>query len=444
MHVLSRIKSRITSPRVRRAYHGVLARYRPLKKGVLDVYRQDHPGIYINWNIFPRRWSNTAKIHWCVTRAVWRERKCYAVLSFLAWPVKAAILAGKMTRQHGLQVKRRTGLGLGGQYIEQIRLAFRHGIAPRAYYFYGLYRQENRKRAPLFIQDHEIGALLRLLNTTADYTLFDDKRRFFAECERHGLPTIPIIADFEQGSPKYVRRDSDGHLPQTDLFAKPALGKCGTGVKVFTYERPGLYRSEDGRQRTGEDLLNDLAEYSRTTPYILQERYVNHPEISNVAPSALCTSRVVTCRLPDGTCEDIIAIFKMPSGDCCTDNFSTGGIAISVDRSSGLLGSAISKSLDAERIDAHPASGCRISGFRIPHWNQVIQLCVKAHAAFSGYAYVGWDVAVTGDGPVLVEGNLNWGVESMQRAHYGPLGETRFAESLLLHIDHRKCFRSMF
>ena len=384
------------------------------------------------------------KIHWCVTRAVWRERRLYAALSFLAWPVKAAILAGKMTRQHGANVKQKTGIGLGRQYIAQIRLALRHGIAPRAYYFYGLYQEENRKQAPLFIQDHEIGLLLRVLNGTADYTLFDDKRRFFAECERHGLPTIPVIADFEKGSGKYVRSGTDRHLPRTDLFAKPALGKCGTGVKAYTYERPGLYRSEEGRQRTEEELLSDLAECSQKTPYILQERYVNHPVISELSPRALCTSRIVTCRLPDGSCEDIIAIFKMSLGDCCTDNFSTGGIAISLDKSSGLLGSGISKGLDADRVDIHPDSGRRISGFQIPHWQQVIQLCLKAHAAFSDYAFVGWDVAVTSDGPVLVEGNLNWGVESMQRAHYGPLGETRLVDSLLLHIDHRKCFRSLF
>ena len=443
MHLLSQVKSRITDPHIRGLYHWAGKKKRLLKRAVVDAYRQDHPGIYFNWTLSSRRWDNMTKIHWCVTRVIWRQRKLYAVLSACLWPFKALVLAVKMTRRHGARVRRKTGVGLSRQFFEQYYLAMRYFIAPRAYYFYGFYDKDNRKRAPLYIQDYERVPLDKLTNGMADCMTLFDKRRFFAVCKRSGLPAIPIVAEFENGKLKHWGEGIDNRLPDTDLFAKPALGKCANGAMLYTYEPSGLYRCSDGTLKNGEKLLENMAETSRVHPYILQKRYSNHPDIAALSPGALCTFRVVTCRLPDGRCEDIIAIFKMPTGNCFADNFAIGGIAISIDKKSGLLGTAITKDLDAERTDTHPDTGRKIAGFRIPHWEQVIPLCLRAHAAFSDFAYVGWDVAVTKDGPMLVEGNTEWGVEGLQRGSGGPLGETRFAESLMLHVNHLRCFRSL-
>jgi hypothetical protein len=104
----------------------------------------------------------------------------------------------------------------------------------------------------------------------------------------------------------------------------------------------------------------------------------------------------------------------------------------------------MTKELDAARTERHPDTGGRLAGFRLPHWSEALALCLKAHASFSAYAYVGWDVAFTDDGPVLVEGNLRWGVESMQRAHYRPLGETLFPETIILHINQSKLLGSLW
>ncbi len=436
MHVLSTTSD---SGNLRRLYRKVRRMLSPLRKAFTDVFTEDYCPLYVNWNLPPRRWDNMTKVHWCVTRAVWRKRKFYALLSGVAWPVKVVVSAWKMTAQYGVQVKENTGTGLGRQFIEQVALALRHFITPRAYYFYGLYEPVNRGRAHLYVQDHEIGYLTAVANDNADYSIFDDKRLFYDRCRKSGLPTIPIIAEFEKGELRRWGEDYES-LPKTDLFAKPAIGRCGQGVEVYRYEESGNYRADDGRLMTAEQLLAHLAGISHDRPYILQERFLNDPDISDLAGDALCTSRIVTCRLVDGRYEDLIAIFKMPLGNCCTDNFSTGGIAASVDRNSGVLGGAMTKDLDSNRSDFHPDTGRRIAGFRLPHWRRAVQLCLEAHAVFPDYAYVGWDVAVTERGPLLVEGNMRWGVESMQRAHYGPLGETRFAESMILQVRRLKCF----
>jgi hypothetical protein len=442
--LLTHIKNIIPSP----LYLKVRSLLLKVKKVLKTVYRalvsDEYCEFYINWNMPPHRWDNMTKIHWCYTRAVWRKKKFYALLSFISWPFKSCIFALKRTRQCGPDLRQKTGIALGRQFLDQVYLAIRYFIPPRAYYFYGLYEPVNRNLGSMYVHDHEIGLLLALLNISHNHKVFDDKRYFFSECKRFGLPTIPIIAEFEDGRLKMPTDIPVKELPGVDLFAKPALGKCGKGVKLFNYvKESNRYRCDDGTMLTQDQIMCQLAEYSKESPYILQEKLFNHPDISKLSPGALCTSRVVTCRLPDGSFEVITSIFKIPTGNCCTDNFATGGLAAPVHNASGILGMAITKNLTAERVDRHLETGQKIAGFRIPYWDEVVRLCLQAHAGFSDFAFVGWDVAVSKDGPVLVEGNLNWGVESMQRAHNLPLGKTHFAESYMLHIKHQDYFHSI-
>lgn len=401
-----------------------------------DLYKEDYCAVYINWKLPPGRWDKIGRMHWHVTREVWRKRKCYALLSGLVWPLKALLSAVRMTALHGATVRERRGIGLLTQFLQQIPLALRHFITPRGYYFYGLHDPENRRRARLYIQDHEIGFLLKSANGNVDYRAFEDKRRFVSVCKRNGLPTIDIIADFEKGRMRWWSELES--LPEADLFAKPAMGRCANGVILYKYVSPNVYIGSAGVARSGEKVLDELSNISEREPYILQRRLVNHPDISAFSPCGLCTSRVVTWRPPDGGCEEIIAIFKMPTGSNFADNFSIGGIAVSIDKKSGVLGSAQTKYLGALRTEFHPGNGRKIAGFRIPFWREGIRLCLDAHAVYPAYAFVGWDVAFTAEGPILVEGNLEWGVESLQRAHYGPLGETFFPEAVLARIEQTK------
>jgi hypothetical protein len=434
----SLLKLRKTLPQSSSLNRRVGSRWRSLRRDISDIFRQEHFGIYIDWTSPAGTGGEISVLHSFVAKKIREKRKLFAFVASMIWPLKALLLSVRMKRKFGMQVRRNTGISLYRQFVWQLSLALRHFIPPRAFYFYGLYEAESRRRAHLYVQDHEILPLLDAVNGKADYAVFDDKRRFFEECSRFGLPTIPVIAEFEDGKLKKWAGNGKGPLPEADLFAKPALGKCGQGVISYSFKGQGLYISEKGIPMSESRVLDDLAEASKQRPYILQKKFANHPDISAIAPGALCTSRIITCRLPDGGFEDIIAIFKMPTGLCCTDNFSTGGIAIALDKENGILGTAITKELDARRVDTHPDTGRKLAGFQIPCWEQVIELCLKAHAVFPTYAYIGWDVAVTDAGPLLVEGNLRWGVESMQRAHNRPLGETRFVGTMLLHLESLK------
>jgi hypothetical protein len=51
--------------------------------------------------------------------------------------------------------------------------------------------------------------------------------------------------------------------------------------------------------------------------------------------------------------------------------------------------------------------------------------------AFPGFPSIGWDIAITPIGPVLIEGNYNWDVVLAQQAGSRPLGGTAFPDRFL-------------
>jgi hypothetical protein len=60
------------------------------------------------------------------------------------------------------------------------------------------------------------------------------------------------------------------------------------------------------------------------------------------------------------------------------------------------------------RTSVHPDSGVVFDGWRIPFFREAMSMVVRMHEYLPGIHSVGWDVAITGDGPVIVEGNDDW------------------------------------
>jgi hypothetical protein len=70
----------------------------------------------------------------------------------------------------------------------------------------------------------------------------------------------------------------------------------------------------------------------------------------------------------------------------------------------------------------------------MPLWHETQRLALAAHRAFHYRTTVGWDIAITPEGPVLLEGNTNYDVMFLQRVHNQPIGHTRLGELLDFHI----------
>ena len=58
----------------------------------------------------------------------------------------------------------------------------------------------------------------------------------------------------------------------------------------------------------------------------------------------------------------------------------------------------------------HPISQVDIVGFRVPMFQEAVNMVKECAKVIPEVAYVGWDVAISKNGPVIVEGNCFPGV----------------------------------
>jgi hypothetical protein len=160
-------------------------------------------------------------------------------------------------------------------------------------------------------------------------------------------------------------------------------------------------------------VTDDAAFHARlldTKQYLVEEFITQHAELTRLSPKSVNTLRIITYF--DGTTSHVLAhAFKMGAG-ADLDNFGQGGIQTTVYEGGRLPYGAFAKA--GERYLVHPESGVSIVGFVIPFYEEALELARTLSAIEPHVPYVGWDIAITPTGPIVIEGNYNSGVFQMK------------------------------
>jgi hypothetical protein len=143
--------------------------------------------------------------------------------------------------------------------------------------------------------------------------------------------------------------------------------------------------------------------------WIIQNRIKNQaPQYAIFHPQSINTFRVITVKSDLGI-KVLRAFFRIGVNGRHTDNFSSGGIIVDVNIENGKLEKfGFFKPGFGTKGTKHPNSHLVYEGFLIQHWEDIVEYVIKAHSLFYGIHSIGWDVAVTDEDIVLIEGNDNW------------------------------------
>jgi len=342
----------------------------------------------------------------------------------LYWYVQPVVLAIAEVRSQHEAVTASYGIGVVRQLAGCVAFTASFRVCPSSYFDYRLFLGECWQRRREYLYYDQMWLLLDWLNRELgprDAADLSDKRRFHDRAAQAGLPVIPVLAEFDRGTISVKASPSDH--PSADLFSKFAARWYGEGACAWRRCADGSYADDQGAHLTLDELYAKLSALSLEYPLILQPRVTNHPELRALSGNGLSTVRAVTVRDTRGRIELTLACFRMPVGALLADNFAAGGLAAPITLHDGRLGLAVFKSRSGV-FDAHPESGAAILGRRLPHWSEVKELAVAAHAEFKTLPSIGWDIAISEDGPVIVEGNSEWGTNVVQMSHQLPLDAT--------------------
>jgi hypothetical protein len=213
-----------------------------------------------------------------------------------------------------------------------------------------------------------------------------------------------------------------------DLILKLTDRASGVGVELA--EHDGERWTIQGISKTRDELSNYLRHKAAQGGAILQKRLINHEAIRPLAGRGLSTIRIVTAVATDGSVELVTAAMRMATGSSIVDNIALGGLSAPVNLRTGALGLATGKDITLGWLQSHPDTGSQIEGFVVPFWSDACALTLRAHSLLSDIPTIGWDVVISFQGPLLLEGNIGWDVELAQSLGQNPLLQTAVGEAL--------------
>lgn len=211
---------------------------------------------------------------------------------------------------------------------------------------------------------------------------------------------IPALRD-PAAVERFLREDA-----RYPLFAKPCSATGSFGSALLTECDGDTLVMGNGRRVDLKSLCQEIfTDYPEG--YLFQSALVQHPAMTEVAGPAVGTIRVVTVRDENGP-SVLYNLWKLPSASAMSDNFWQDGSMVAELTSDGKLHRCrIGTGLNGRWLDQHPVSGAELPGFQIPHWEAIRKISCEAHALFPEFGILGWDIAVTPDGPAIIECNDN-------------------------------------
>ena len=341
-------------------------------------------------------------------------------------------------RRHAPTIRRLRGIPVSAQLLQLLRLAIVHRVDPGSYYAHHLYDAalglgEITHYLSRTEMKNGIYSLLNTLRRDDPHFGFSlsEKVEFTEHCRNAGLPVVPILAVARAGTWAGVAPDDLGG----DLFVKSIRGRGAVWARAYCCIVPGRYRAADGCELSSAALVEQITAQSQRVPMMIARKFTNHPEIADLAVQSLITFRVFTCFDPAG--EPMVTHAMLRTLSKLEPDWQTEEeFAVAIDLTTGRMGAMCGDANLAPDAwwDHHPKTGALVTGRIIKHWPEIAALAVRAHRVFSARMVIGWDLALTPDGPVVIEGNSDPDTHFLQRVHRRMIGRSPLAPLLRHHL----------
>lgn len=280
-----------------------------------------------------------------------------------------------------------------------------HAWSPEEYFLYG-YESLTPAERKDFVPSYPWDLFVRSTLTQKIMESNTDKWKVYQMFKEYYHRNMCRIAPASEGvSVDDIYRDFiecftiNGQLVQS-VIIKPFGKESGVGVKVLNLED----------YDTKEAFAKLLHQYSGGAT--VEELIVQDPALAQFHPQSVNTLRINTIRFSDKV-HPFLPLFRMGRGDLNIDNFHGGGIGACVDIHTGV--SEAAQTLDLEKFEKHPDTGVMIKGFAIPRWQEMLDMTCRAALKYDVGTIIGWDLALTEKGWVLVELNKYPGIPLIQR-----------------------------
>lgn len=311
------------------------------------------------------------------------------------------------------------------QVGELIRLGLKYRFVPYHYYLYGHYEPGHPHDYLDFVPPRLIMRHRDAINPATYTCLTRDKWFFDKAMTAAGLPVVPTLFRVDQSGEIFERRGQRLTFDEMiavlnregfrSVFVKPSWGAEGTNVhRLDVTERGFLF---DGKRC---DSIAALLPLLFTVPgldrYLIQPVIEQHPLLSAMNPSSVNTIRIDSFVTHSGEVVSCGAALRVGGKDSIVDNSARGGLNVRIDVANGALepGGKQALPIGDGPLLAHPHTGFRFEGVVLPFWKELWEVVRAGARALQPLRSLGWDIAITPDGPVIIEANDDFNIIWMQ------------------------------
>ncbi len=284
-------------------------------------------------------------------------------------------------------------------FFSIIYCGFKYGAGYTDYELYEFYSLSAKQRATYIVRTVN-NKIIAHCNDRNYYDRLNDKIQFN---KLYGDFLKRDWLDFRTATKEEFASFLEG---KKSIISKPVDACCGVGI----------FKLDIDGSKTADELYYELKAKEGTD--LLEDYVIQHHKMSELYPYSVNTCRIVTLLKGD----DVLVtytVMRIGNHGKVVDNIKNGGFCVPVDKKTGKVKYNMSDRA-GNVFEAHPMTGTKIVGFEVPYWQEAIEMCKKAALITPQLRYSGWDVAITENGPVFIEGNNMPGYGLMQQPAHTP------------------------
>lgn len=294
------------------------------------------------------------------------------------------------------------------------------------FFYYHLYKNEfSREECLSFVGKRVQHKMHSACNDWGWYAAAHDKALFYTIMKGADV-RIPETLAIVSASPRHGYTSNISNWEQLrdffdiqenyPLFAKPIDGIYSIGTLKIDNYLNGVVHLKGYSETRIEDLFEYMGKISKTG-YIIQKVLPANRTFAESSADVIPSVRALV--LLSDSVKINSAIIKIPFKDSIADNFwRTGNALGAVDHATGNIKRIVINGPTGHEVVSDDGSQLsRLLGSKVPYWTDICAQVEKAATVFSPVRTQSWDIAISSDGPVLMEFNFGGDLNLHQIAH---------------------------
>lgn len=265
--------------------------------------------------------------------------------------------------------------------IDIMWCAIRYGAGYNDYLHFGYYDLKAKERKTYISRSYN-NKLVAELNNKSKIHILDNKNEFNELYSKYLKREWLYLNNNETEFSKWLKN-------KNQVIVKPINDSGGHGIELINVKD----------YKTSKSLYNYLV---KKKLLLVEELIKQHNDLAKIYSKSVNTIRLIT--IHKGNKVEFLTAFLRVGNGGFVDNTCSGGFVIPIDLKTGKT-THPGIGFDDKPYTKHPLTNKDFIGIQIPMWKECLAMVKEACSVVPEVQYTGWDVAVTNDGPCLVEGN---------------------------------------